>query len=185
MHVMISLKEATWPVHLRLEKRLAVKDRFSDLARYRHHLALLAAFYAIAETAWDASLAPVLADWPARRKAPLLARDLVAVGGTALAGATVPTATDSAFALGCLYVLEGATLGGQHLLPLVQRQLGLSGEHGASYLASYGNEVGAMWRRFGAAVESHCQDADAGARAVAGAVATFLALEEWLCGAPA
>ena len=185
MHVMISMKEATWPVHLRLEKRLAVKDRFSELARYRHHLALLAAFYASAEMQWDAWLAPVLADWPARRKAPLLSRDLAAVGGTPLAGAVVPAVTDSAFALGCLYVLEGATLGGQHLLPLVQRQLGLSGEHGASYLASYGSDVGAMWHRFGAAVESHCQDADASKRAVAGAVATFLALEEWLCGAAA
>ena len=185
MNVMLSLKEATWPVHLRLEKRLAVKDRFSELGRYREHLALLAAFYTVAEAEWDAWLAPVLADWPARRKAPLLARDLADVGGTPLARPIVPIATDAAFALGCMYVLEGATLGGQHLLPLVQRQLGLSAEHGASFLASYGTDVREMWRRFGAAVESHCQDAGAGARAVAGAQATFLAMEDWLCGVPA
>jgi heme oxygenase len=182
---MAALKEKSWPVHQRLEKRLAVKDRFADMERYRSHLAQLLAFYAAAEQAWGAWLALALDDFDARRKAALLERDLAAVGGRPLQTVPVLAATDcTAAALGSFYVLEGATLGGQHLLPLAGRRLGLSAAHGASYLASYGAEVDVMWRRFGAAVEAHCQTPQACARAVAAAEATFVNLENWLCGEP-
>ncbi|WP_294541298.1 hypothetical protein [uncultured Rhodoblastus sp.] len=44
------LKDFTWDIHLRLEKRLAVRDRFSDLALYRPHLARRWGFQTGAET---------------------------------------------------------------------------------------------------------------------------------------
>ena len=185
MNVMVSLREATRSMHIRLEKRLTIKDRFSELACYRDHLALLLGFYAIAEARWSEALAPALSDLSARCKTVQLARDLAAVGGTQVPGAIVPAMANTAAALGGFYVLEGATLGGQHLLPLVERRLDLSASHGASDLASYGSDVGPMWQRFGAAVESHCQTADAAGSAIAGAQATFQAMENWLCGAPA
>jgi heme oxygenase len=181
MNTMIALKQATWPEHQRLEKHLAIKDRFGNLDGYRTHLARLAAFYAAAEETWASWLTPVLTDFDARRKAALLAQDLSALGGKPATGAAVPQVSDTAAALGCFYVLEGATLGGQYLLPLVQRKLGLSADHGASYLASYGADVSAMWQRFGAAVEAHCQTPQATASAVAAAQTTFIALQDWLC----
>jgi heme oxygenase len=180
---MAALRQATWPVHQRLEKRLAVKDRFADLDGYRAHLARLLAFYALAEESWGEWLAPALGDFSARRKAALLRRDLAAVGGLALPDApSIAPAGSTAAALGGFYVLEGATLGGQHLLPLVERRLGLSAANGASYLASYGAQTAAMWQRFGAAVEAHCLDPEATASAVAAAHLTFTTLESWLCG---
>ena len=183
--VMAALREKSWPVHQRLEKRLAIKDRFADLERYRAHLAQLLAFYTAAEQAWGAWLEPALEDFDARRKTALLRRDLAAVGGRSLQTLPALAATNStAAALGSFYVLEGATLGGQHLLPLAVRRLGLSAAHGASYLASYGAEVDVMWRRFGAVVEAHCQPPGACARAVAAAEATFTSLENWLCEEP-
>ena len=179
---MTALKQATWPMHQHLEKSLGIKDRFSDLARYREHLARLLRFHTAAEKAWAMWLTPALSDFAVRRKAALLMHDLRAVGGVPMTGViTLPVVNDTATALGCFYVLEGATLGGQHLLPLVQRRLGLSAGHGASYLASYGPEVGTMWQRFGAAVEAYCTTPEAAARAVAAAQATFTALEDWLC----
>jgi len=185
MNVMLSLKEGSREAHLRLEKRLAIKDRFAQIDLYREHIARLASFYAVAETQWAAWLEPALNDFPARRKASLLARDLAAVGGAPISGARVPSVTDTASALGSFYVLEGATLGGQYLLPLVERRLGLSALHGASYLGSYGTEVGDMWKRFGVAAQAHCQTDDDIGRAVAAARTTFLAMEDWLCGVPA
>jgi heme oxygenase len=89
---------------------------------------------------------------------------------------------DEVAALGGFYVLEGATLGGQHLLPIVQRKLGLSASHGASYLASYGPDVKEMWRRFSAIVDARCETVQDRQHASATARATFLALETWLCG---
>ena len=185
MTVMDALKYATKDVHIRLEKRLAVKDRFSELALYLDYIANLWAFYAAAEAEWAALLEPVLKDFPARRKAALLANDLQAVGGTPGSFAVIPAITDTASALGGFYVLEGATLGGQHLLPIAERKLGLSSEKGASYLASYGSQVLEMWQTYGAAVESYCQTPESAEHAVAAALATFLSMEECLCGAPA
>ena len=125
----------------------------------------------------------LLADYPARLKAPLLARDIAALGGVQPSVlATVPPVDDQIAALGGFYVLEGATLGGQHLLPIVQRKLGLSASHGASYLASYGPDVKAMWGRFCAVVDARCATSEAREHASATARATFLALETWLCG---
>jgi len=54
MRAMTALKEATWPVHQRLEKRLAVKDRFSSLDLYQAHLARLGEMWQIFGTAVQA-----------------------------------------------------------------------------------------------------------------------------------
>jgi heme oxygenase len=182
---MKSLKAATWDAHRRLEKRLAVNDRFADLAAYRHHLAQLGAFYAAAEADWAAWLTQALPDFPSRKKAALLAEDVECLGGTAAPAATAPAVSSVAAALGGYYVLEGATLGGQVLLPVVERRLGLSATRGARYLASYGPATGQMWQRFGTAVEAHCPTPATVTQATAAAQATFLALETWLLGAAA
>ena len=77
--------------HLRLEKRLGVKHRFSDIARYREHIALLEAFHTVAEAAWRPQIEIALSDFEARRKAPLLFADLEAIGGRRIKGAPVPS----------------------------------------------------------------------------------------------
>ena len=184
MTVMAQLKEATWPAHRQLEKRLATQERFTDMSRYQDHIAQLLAFYTEAETAWEEWLDPVLIDLPARRKAHLLKDDLHAIGGSFSSTAVViPRVSDSASALGGFYVLEGATLGGHYLLPLVQRNFGLSAAYGASYFASYGSEARVMWQRFGSVVEKYCQSTTARKRAITTATNTFLALEHCLLGA--
>lgn len=185
LFIMAALREGSWLVHQRLHQRLAIKDRFADMECYRAHLAQLLAYYAAAEQAWGAWLAPALDDFDARRKTVLLGRDLAAVGGQPLKTVPALEAVDcTAAALGSFYVLEGATLGGQHLLPLAVRRLGVSPAHGASYLASYGAQVDVMWHRFGVAVEAHCRTPKTCERAVAAAEATFTHLENWLCGEP-
>ena len=83
MTVMQALREATWATHLRLEKRLEIKCLFSELVRYREHIARLEAFHRAAEAEWGPALEQVLPDFEARRKAPLLARDLEARGRNA------------------------------------------------------------------------------------------------------
>ena len=184
MTVMQALKEATWATHLRVEKRLEIKRLFSELVRYRDHIARLEAFHRAAEAEWGSALEQVLPDFEARRKAPLLARDLEDVGGTPLSKATVPSFLDTPSALGAFYVLEGATLGGQRLLPLVEARLGLSASRGASFFASYGPQAKAMWTFFGEVVERHCVTPDGTNAAAAAAQTSFLAVEAWLCGKP-
>lgn len=189
---MAGLRSATWPCHQRLEKRLHVRERFSNVRDYGAHLQRMWGFCAPLEERLSPKLfGDALPDFESRRKTALLARDLIALGADAACVAAlprcrhIPRCEDVAGAFGSLYVFEGATQGGRTLLPLVENLLGLSATSGASFLASYGDEVPVMWRRFAGALESWCADPPRRAVATAAAVATFEALEDWLCGEPA
>jgi len=183
------LRVATWPAHQRLEKRIDFKARLANTATYRAHIEQLWGFHAALEPQLAAGIhAGQLGDFESRRKLPLLERDLLALGtdGVALlrlprCGA-LPECAEPAAAFGCAYVLEGATLGGRSLMPTVQSRLGFTAERGAAYLASYGAAVTERWRSFGEALDRCCAGAQQQARAAAAAVATFGALEAWLCG---
>jgi heme oxygenase (biliverdin-IX-beta and delta-forming) len=185
---MAVLRTATWPIHQKLEKRLDVKRRFGTLASYRRHLESMWGFCASLERRVAAgSVTEALADYESRRKLSLLTQDLQALGASSgeldrlPRCETLPECDEPAAALGCLYVLEGATLGGQTLLPLVQQRLGLNAANGAAFLASYGDNVVPMWRAFGAALDAWCEAPERRARAAAAAVETFGSLEQWLC----
>lgn len=190
MSTIAGLRAATWASHQRLEKRLDVKARFTQHAAYRAHLEQMWGFCAALEPRIGDFFGNSLSDYEARRKIPLLTRDLIALGSDPARISELPVCgrlppfEDTAGAFGSVYVLEGATLGGRTLLPLVESRLGLSGEHGASFLASYGEEVLSMWRVFGTALDSWCQGRGRRERATAAAVETFGALDHWLCGPP-
>jgi heme oxygenase len=188
MSAMAALRLATSVSHQRLEKRLDVKARFTELTAYRAHLKKMWGFCAALETRLaPQSFAGALPDYDARRKLPLLTHDLVSLGADAHAVAALPRCAalpvemDAAAAFGCVYVLEGATLGGRTLLPLVENRLGFSSEYGARYLASYGDNVAAMWREFGAALDGWCCVAQRRLTAIQAAVTTFDILGDWLC----
>ena len=128
-----ALRAATWPSHQQLEKRIDVKSRFGNLVAYRAHLENLYGFCA----ALEARVAPdtfgdALPDYPSRRKLVLLARDLASLGLGPDTIATLPCCGDMpaidsiASAFGCVYVLEGATLGGRTLLPVVAARVGVT-----------------------------------------------------------
>jgi heme oxygenase len=191
MSAIAELRSATWSAHQQLEKRLDIKTRFTDVAAYRAHLEKMWGFCAAVEGRLGQHVfGSALADYATRRKIPLLTRDLIALGAklesvTSLPCCdTVPECLDPASAFGCLYVLEGATLGGRILLPLVQSRLGLTVDNGAAFLASYGADVASMWHAFGVSLDAWCTDAQRLLRASSTAVATFESLGHWLCGSP-
>ena len=183
------LRAACWPVHQRLERRLDVKHRFTMRDAYVAHLAGMWGYCAGLERSLDPlCLRLALDDYSSRSKLPLLERDLTVLGfdGTMIGRLPVcghfAASADTASAFGTLYVLEGATLGGRTLLPLVLRNLGVAPDSGAAFLASYGEAVGPMWQRFGVALEAWCCNAERISRAADAAVASFARLECWLCG---
>ncbi len=192
MSAIAGLRSATWPSHQRLEKRLDVKARFTQADAYRAHLERMWGFCATIEASLlMESFGGKLPDYEMRRKMPLLTQDLLALGADPDHIASlprceaIPDTADPAAAFGCVYVLEGATLGGRTLLPLVQSRLGLTAVRGASFLASYGDLVGPMWRDFGIALDAWCGEPGRQMSAARAAVGTFDALAAWLCGEPA
>src|SRR5579871_3901102 len=133
------LRSATAMCHRRLEKRLGIAERFASLAAYRSYLEVVFGFYDAFETSLqNHPVQNVLTDHAARRKTPLLIRDLKVLGATSASIAAIercsqiPRCPTEAAALGSLYVLEGATLGGRVLFPMVERRLSLTPERGAS-----------------------------------------------------
>jgi heme oxygenase len=187
------LRAHTRTSHDRLETRLDVFGRMRDHDAYA---ALLLRFWGLyvplearLSAAADSGSLPVA--WSPRRKTPLLVRDLDAFGidsearAAAPLCANVPILSDAARAVGCLYVVEGATLGGQ----VISREAA----HGAfapevagalAFFGGYGVCTGERWREFTQAAEAWAAGVNPAEheRAADAAVGTFAAFEAWLIG---
>lgn len=160
---------------------------FSDdysLENYRTLLQSLLDFYAPFEAALFESFPKhfeTLLDH--RRKAHLLRADLSSMGDIASsAQAEVPSLGTFEERMGAMYVVEGATLGGAIIRKHLQGHFGGSVSSALSFYSGYGKQAAAEWRSFGKLLESLFARADEQARSkvVAGANATFAAMEDWL-----
>lgn len=191
------LRAATDPCHRRLEARLDLLAPMPDAEAGRRRFAeILGAFLGF-HAAWEPALAEALPAEDAwlrsRRRGPLIAQDLVALGVSEEAIAALPACpdaaslcADAAHAWGTLYVLEGSTLGGR----VIARHLAGAPwcpPGGLRYFDPYGADAGRRWKDTVERLE-RLPPADWD-DAVDGAVATFARLIEWLPaaapGAPA
>jgi heme oxygenase len=172
------LRAATADEHRRVERASPLLRPDLSLGEY--------AGYLRAVLGYVAPLARALAGDAAARLAfrcRTLEGDLAAVApaGAAMACDALPALPDRAAILGCLYVVEGSTLGGRVLLPVLARRLGVGAEHGASFLAGYAVETDARWAELCAAIDGHVAAAPAdGDRVIASALDTFRTFGAWI-----
>lgn len=182
--VAVRLRAETRAVHRRLEDELDLVGPGLTVGRYRSVLELFHGYYAVLEPRLDSwHRADPLLDWPRRRKLQRLRADLAVLGVDARSLPVcpdVPVLPGTAEALGSLYVVEGATLGGQ----VVVRTLRDGGQVPAAatgFFASYGAQVGPLWRDWRRTTETWVGDDGARADAVvAQALLTFATLRDWL-----
>ncbi|MCC7084108.1 MAG: biliverdin-producing heme oxygenase, partial [Pirellulales bacterium] len=80
-------------------------------------------------------------------------------------------------ALGVLYVMEGATLGGQVLSKHFNNRWGIVRHGGATFVNIYGDQTADHWARFLRWLQTDASDP---ARVVAAAEETFQTLAAWL-----
>ena len=187
--ILARLRVATHDAHERLEARIDILECASSLPTYKILLQQFYGFYFLLEP----RLAEVLArelptfDFEARRKVPLLARDL-GVFGVGLdqldvlpACRNLPAVKALPGALGCLYVMEGSTLGGKIISRYLRERLDLDATNGAAFFNGYGGETGRMWRAFGEMLTCWAEETgEDDALILQGAIQTFAALEVWL-----
>jgi heme oxygenase (biliverdin-IX-beta and delta-forming) len=156
--ILARLKESTRDQHEALEGVVDVMNQTFSIADYRELLSKFYRFYSAIEPCLPvAGLKGNGFDIEPRRKTPLLERDLTELGVLAdvralPAWSDVPDTESVPAAFGAIYVMEGATLGGQVISRHLKEQLGLTPENGGAFFNSYGREVGPMWKAFGAAV---------------------------------
>jgi heme oxygenase len=182
------LKEGTKDIHQRVEQRLPIFDPGFTLAQYVQLLERFYGFWAPLES--KLSKVKALSD-PAlglqyRMKSHLLEGDLLILGRDSRKVspcADLPSVDAFLPALGCLYVLEGSTMGGVVISKHVERHLNLRAGSGASFFNASGEAVGRRWSEFKSFLAAHtCQeDCD---DVVGSAQQTFLSLFKWLPALP-
>lgn len=184
------LKHDTRELHAQIEQRVDLPVRLRSWEGYREVLAQFYGYYAPVEAALKGvtGLDRVIGDLSVRWKAGQLVADLQVLGVAPSAIASLPHCVDFPHpsgldhAFGCLYVLEGATLGGQIITRQITGDLGVTPTQGAAFFAGYGPATGPMWRSFGAAVMAYATTPEREATIVAAAQATFQALDRWMAG---
>lgn len=183
--ILTRLRHETRTHHDAVEARLGLLDRPVTPDGYRDLLRRFWGYYEPVEERLGgvAGWAATGFDFDRRRKTALLERDLAAagVGRELLDGfrcAALPDLSGVPQALGCLYVLEGATLGGRVITRHLRSQLG--GPFPCAFFASYGEEVGGMWKAFGTFLTGYAAGRDVDDVIVGSARATFDTLGAWL-----
>lgn len=186
--ILAKLKEATKIQHQQLEEKVDVFEQMLNLTDYEKLLRRFYGFYAPIEP-------PILQmiqkqtigfDYKSRLKTPFLEQDLEILNGKDFQISSLktcrhlPELKTFAQTLGCLYVLEGATLGGQIIGRHLRQHLDLSPEHGAAFFNSYGANVGQMWKAFGAMATAQAAILANDQEIVAAAQETFTKFGEWL-----
>jgi heme oxygenase len=181
------LRERTAPLHGQIEALLRLPGAISTRADYQDWLGRFLGLY----DPLECSLAR-FSDWDtlglsmsSRDHSCCLVDDLVALGINPrelprASPALLPDLPTFAHALGALYVIEGATLGGRLILRDLEPRLGAPIAGATRFFGGRGEAVGPMWRSFRAALDEFsleqpqlCTDA------VIGAERTFRAMLVW------
>ena len=152
--ILAKLKEATGEQHKDLENTVNVMDQMFSPEDYKKLLCKFYRFYSAIEPEIDRlDLAAAGYEFNERRKLPKLEADLKSLNVFEEAKALprwegLPALENNAQAFGSLYVMEGATLGGQIINRHLKEHLGISPENGGAFFNGYGERTGPMWKEF-------------------------------------
>lgn len=181
------LRERTAPLHREIEAALGLPGAIRTHGDYQDWLGRFLGLYDPLERSLR-----TFSEWrslgllmSSRDHTGCLVGDLVALGVDPCAlsrasPALLPDLPTFAHALGALYVMEGATLGGRIILRDLEPRIGASIAEATRFFGGRGEAVGPMWQSFRAALDEFgsfqpqlCTDV------VVGAERTFRAMLVW------
>lgn len=185
------LKHQTVKMHTALEARVDILSPALTLERYKFLLERFYGFYAPVEDRIAAlkGYEALNLDPAPRRKIFRIFSDLEKLGLTCQQIEALPVCTDLpdlstlAQVLGCMYVLEGATLGGQIIRRELRNRPEFLKKDYFGFYNSYGNEVGPRWREFCAGLDRYALDnpaVETRQAIIEAATRTFQKLDNWL-----
>jgi heme oxygenase len=179
------LKAETRDLHARIERHLPIFQPDFSMRDYSHLLTLYLGFYTPVEARLEGLRVTGLSMFTEdRRKCPLLIRDLEQLEPNAppwyAHAEEVPVLGSISQGIGCMYVLEGSTLGGQLISRHLQAKFGITSDRGGTFFASYGENLGQRWTEFRASVNADERAHTEMDEIVASARATFQCFDAWL-----
>ena len=187
--MMAELRERTKDLHRRTESAVDLLNRLSSIDSYIQLLSRFHGLYSPLESRIESAAQNQAIDFNlvSRRKSHLLVEDLITLGQSEDVIRRIPICpqlpdlTIFDRALGCLYVLEGSTLGGQIICREVHNRLGLTAETGCRFFTGYGERTASTWREFCNWVDSYSQEhPDARENMILAAEETFRRFGEWI-----
>ncbi len=163
--ILPQLRTHTAALHKALEMKLGGKLLRPDLTPAAY-CDLLRAFHAAYTTLEStAGHTPLVAGMLRERsKLSWLEKDIAflqhttAGNGIDLYATCLPETNSSARAMGMMYVMEGATLGGKQIVGFLLRFDWIELRSCVNFFNSYGSERGRMWREFTAALEKYADN---------------------------
>ena len=181
------LRERTAPLHGQIERLLQLPGAIRTCADYKDWLGRFLGLYDPLEcslatfSGWDSLGLSILS----RNHTRCLVDDLVALGTDPrelprASSALLPDLPTFAHALGSLYVIEGATLGGRLILRDLEPRIGTLITGATGFFGGRGEAVGPMWQSFRVALEEFgARQPRLCADVVVGAERTFRAMLVW------
>jgi heme oxygenase (biliverdin-IX-beta and delta-forming) len=182
------IRNKTAENHIRLEQSSILLPFSKGILTRENYINILQRFYGFFQPLESSLLAlPVdsyLPDYESRRKATSLSTDLKHLLNEAYLPpslcSNLPALENISQAMGCLYVMEGSTLGGKMIYKRVQQELGLDYTSGASFFYGYGNETGQKWKSFQQALISFTENSHTEQDIIKAANDTFTMFKQWL-----
>lgn len=177
--ILTRLRESTATAHQEMEDQMDMQSACKDVEQYRRILAGFLGYYEPLE-----GRLKELPGMEGRSKIAWLEQDLQTLGMTneqitqlpRCDFGPVPKSQDEA--MGCAYVLEGATLGGRQISAWLNDSNVPEGAR--RFFSSYGPEVGPKWKAFCANLENFQANGGDTEAAVGGANHTFSSLGQWM-----
>lgn len=121
-----------------------------------------------------------------RRKTRLLVKDMKALGITETEIDSIPlceklpTLNSAAQALGCMYVVEGATLGGQIIAKKLYEIFDIKQDNGCAFFNSYNEELRPLWTEFCDVLNKYADYTQIEEPIVESSINTYHSFNDWL-----
>lgn len=185
--ILKKIKEQTQNSHTSLENSALLRPISRKSLTIHEYIDILQKFYGfffpLERQIAGFPVKQYLPDFDERRKAGLLMHDLQQLRPplpTVPLCPNLPQVNTLEQAFGCLYVMEGSTLGGKMIYKIVKELLGIDQHNGVSFFYGYGPETGNKWKDFQQAMQtvSSLHNA-ADAQMIDAANTTFDKLQQW------
>jgi heme oxygenase len=178
------LRNGTADLHRQIERRAPVFREGFNLEDYARLVEQFFGFWAPVEERLSKlrSLQDPDLALQSRLKCSLLRDDLLTLGRNPEAVRQcekLPQLDNFLQGLGCLYVLEGSTLGSRIISRHLEETLQLGNRSGASFFNANGGSIGSRWMEFKGFVSASVQPEHAD-NLVEAARETFMCFDEWL-----
>lgn len=175
------LREATAPMHAALEQTplsTALLREGATLNDYTAYLQRMHGVIRFCEALVFPLIEHVITGLGGRRKLHFIENDLQQLASPPVSAHTYQpfTTADVAFALGYMYVIEGATLGGRVILKQLAPKLGVNETSGGRFFAGYGKETSVKWKNFLQQFSMYVVEHDCESETIAGAQHAFTSI---------